>query len=87
MLLCALRAVGVDGSHMYRCLLLCLLHARVVFQLLLRLESSEAFKAKMEGFKCALGKLLASWLRGTPGQQESIYCRLELLSSVSQSQP
>ncbi|KAG7226227.1 hypothetical protein INR49_002966 [Caranx melampygus] len=35
----------------------------------------------MEGFKCALGKLLASRPCGTPGQQESIYCRLELLSS------
>lgn len=66
-----LRAVGVDGAHTYRWLLLCLLHARVVFQLLLRLESSEAFKAKMEGFKCALGKLLASWRRGTPGQREA----------------
>lgn len=59
----------------------------ILFQLLLQLELSWAFKAKMEGFKCALGKLLASRPRGTAGQQESIYCRLELLSSVSQSQP
>lgn len=61
----------------------------ILFQCLLQLvlESSWAFRAKMEGFKCALGKLLASWPCGTPGQQQSIYCRLELLSSVSQSQP
>lgn len=64
--------------------------SRVIFCLLtlqLVLEWSRAFRAKMEGFKCALGRLLASKACGTPGQQESIYCRLKLLSSVALSQP
>ena len=61
----------------------------ILFQPLLQLvlEASGAFRAKMEGFKCALGKLLALRPCGTPGQQHSIYCRLELPSSVAQSPP
>lgn len=60
----------------------------ILYQILLQLvlETSRAFRAKIEGFKSALGKLVVLWPCGTPGQQQSIYCRLELLSSVSQSQ-
>lgn len=44
----------------------------ILLQLLLQLvlESSAAFRAKMEGFKCALGKLLAAHPCGPPGQQK-----------------
>lgn len=48
----------------------------ILFQLVLQMELSWAFKAKIEGFKCALGKLLASQSCGTPGQQESILLQI-----------